>query len=176
MATLSHVAKETTKTLLGFLGITPLEIKVIDGEDLVINISVQEEESGLLIGYHGETLSALQYVLGQIVNKKIQEDLVPRSPESPKDEVGWKRVLLNINGYRDQREVQLKQMAQNAADRAIATGNEIEMPYLTPAERRIIHLELAERTDVTSFSEGEARSRRLIIAPKKENKGEPAIL
>ena len=151
-ASREKIADKIVLDLLGLLGIKPTELKAKEGEEIVVNITVAEEESGLLIGYHGETLGALQYIAGQMINKGHDE---------------WKRVVININGYRDQRELQLKQMAQNAADRAIATGNEIEMPYLTPAERRVIHLELTGRSDVTSFSEGEARSRRLIVAPKK---------
>lgn len=148
-------AEKIVKEFLELLGMTPQKISVAEGEDMIIDVAVPEEESGLLIGYHGETLGALQYLVGQAMNRGKEV---------------WQRVIININGYRDQREVQLKQMAQNAADRAVSTGDEIEMPYLTPAERRIIHLELAGRTNVTSFSEGEARNRRLIIAPKKEDK------
>lgn len=150
--------KKVVKEFLELVGITPKKISVGEGEDMIIDVAVSEEESGLLIGYHGETLGALQYLVGQALN---------RGKET------WQRVMININGYRDQREVQLKQMAQNAADRAVSSGDEIEMPYLTPAERRIIHLELSERTDVTSFSEGEARNRRLIVAPKKSETAAP---
>lgn len=149
---LAKRAEKTIKEILNFLGIVPQKIETgEETEQLVLNIVVLEEESGLLIGYHGETLGALQYLVGQIVNHGRES---------------WLRVIVNINGYRNQRELQLKQMAENAADRAVTTGNEIEMPYLTPAERRIIHLELVGRADVTSFSEGEGRTRRLIIAPK----------
>lgn len=153
MATLADQAKKTAKELLGFLDISPQKVSVTEGEQLTIDVAVPDDESGLLIGYHGETLDALQYLVGQIVNKGKEN---------------WERVAININGYRDQRELQLRQMATNAADRSVSTGDEIEMPFLTPAERRIIHLELSQRTDVTSFSEGDGRDRRLIIAPKKK--------
>lgn len=153
MPAITDFAEKAAKELLTLLGIVPQKVAVKETEEeVVVDLTVPEEESGLLIGYHGETLGALQYLLGQIVNKGKES---------------WKRIMVNVNGYRDQRELQLKQMAQNAADRAVATGNEIEMPYLTPAERRVIHLELSQRADVTSFSEGEARTRRLIVAPKK---------
>lgn len=144
---------EITKKLLGLLGAPTEDIKVDYSEgEMMVHIRVAEEESGVLIGYHGETLGAFQYLLGQLANRGRDN---------------WTRVMVNINGYRDQRETQLKQMATNAADRAIASGDEIEMPYLTPSERRIIHLELSNRKDISTFSEGEGRNRRLIIAPKK---------
>lgn len=157
MSGLTTLAKKTTTDLLDLLEVATKEVAVEKGEEsqLTVNIAVSEEDSGILIGYHGENLNAFQYILGQIVNHGKEE---------------WTKIFVNINNYRLQREAELRQMAKNAADRAIATGDEIEMPYLTPAERRIIHLELVDREDVTSFSEGEDRSRRLIISPKKKEK------
>ncbi len=144
--------KKALEELLKLMGISDFSVEVKkQDEDLVAAVTVPQEESGILIGYHGETQSALQYLTAQIVNKGQEK---------------WERIIVNINGYRDQREIQLKQMANNAADRALASSNEIEMPFLTPAERRIIHMELSARPDVSSFSEGDGRDRRLVIAPK----------
>lgn len=144
--------KKVLEELLGLMGIKDLSVDVSQvDEEIMAAITVPQEESGILIGYHGETQSALQYLTAQIVNKGQEK---------------WERIIVNINGYRDQREAQLKQMANNAADRALSSGNEIEMPFLTPAERRIIHLELSARSDISSYSEGEGRDRRLVIAPK----------
>lgn len=161
MTTFGEHAAAETKKLLSLVDIEPTEIKASEEDDqqMVVEITVDEEESGLLIGYHGETLTALQYLVGQLVNKG-------------KDT--WRRILININGYRDRRELQLREMAKNAAERALLSGDEIEMPYLTPAERRIIHLELSEKDTVTTFSEGEGRNRRLIIAPKTSKSPAPS--
>ncbi len=148
---------QTAAKFFDLLGVkvTGLEVDAA-ADEAVVNVKVPEEDSGLLIGYHGDTLTSIQYLLGQIVNKGREN---------------WTRVVVNLNDYRQSRELQLKQMAQNAADRAVATGDEIEMPYLTPAERRIVHLELSSRSDITTYSEGEDRYRRLIVAPKpKEEK------
>lgn len=157
MSDLTVLVKKTATDLLDLLEVAIKEVTVEHGEEnqLIANIAVSEEDSGVLIGYHGENLNAFQYILGQIVNHGREE---------------WTKIFVNINNYRLQREAELRQMAKNAADRAISTGDEIEMPYLTPAERRIIHLELAERPDVASFSEGEDRARRLIISPQKKVK------
>lgn len=157
MSDLTVLVKKTATDLLDLLEVAIKEVTVEHGEEnqLIANIAVSEEDSGVLIGYHGENLNAFQYILGQIVNHGREE---------------WTKIFVNINNYRLQREAELRQMAKNAADRAISTGDEIEMPYLTPSERRIIHLELAERPDVASFSEGEDRARRLIISPRKKVK------
>ena len=147
--------KTVLEELLKLMGIDDFSVEVSQlEENIMAAVTVPQEESGILIGYHGETQSALQYLTAQIVNKGQEK---------------WERIIVNINGYRDQREVQLKQMANNAADRALSSGNEIEMPFLTPAERRIIHLELSIRPEVSSYSEGEGRDRRLVIAPKTPN-------
>lgn len=157
MPSLVDDAVSSSKKLLSLMGVEPVSVTSDTTDDGVsVTIAVSDEESGLLIGYHGETLGALQYVLGQILNRGKEI---------------WTRVSVNINDYRGQREQQLKQMATNAADRAVSTGDEIEMPYLTSAERRIIHLALVDRDDVTTFSEGEDRSRRLVVAPKKKENG-----
>ncbi|MEK9171101.1 MAG: KH domain-containing protein, partial [Patescibacteria group bacterium] len=138
MEKMNKKIKKILEELLGLMGITDFSVEVEKKEEeFVAAVTVPQEESGILIGYHGETQSALQYLAGQIVNKGQEK---------------WDRVIVNVNGYSDQREIQLKQMANNAADRALASGNEIEMPFLTPAERRIIHMELSSRTDISSYS------------------------
>ena len=152
MEEMNKKIKTVLEELLKLMGIADFSVEVSQSdEEKMAAVTVPQEESGILIGYHGETQSALQYLTAQIVNKGQEK---------------WERIIVNINGYRDQREAQLKQMANNAADRAKATGNEIEMPFLTPAERRIIHMELSVRPDISSFSEGDGRDRRLVIAPK----------
>lgn len=152
MSSLKSDLKQAASKIFDLLEIkaSGLEVEVTDDE-AAVNVKVPEESSGLLIGYHGDTLSSIQYLLGQIVNKGKEN---------------WTRVVVNLNDYRQSREIQLKQMAQNAADRAVATGDEIEMPFLTPAERRTVHLELSSRPDIATYSEGEDRYRRLIVAPK----------
>ncbi|MBI2309559.1 KH domain-containing protein [Candidatus Collierbacteria bacterium] len=152
MEEINKKIKKVLEELLKLMGIADFSVEVSQlDENVMAAVTVPQEESGILIGYHGETQAALQYLTGQIVNKGQEK---------------WDRIIVNINGYRDQREAQLKQMANNAADRALSSGNEIEMPFLTPAERRIIHLELSTRPDISSYSEGEGRDRRLVIAPK----------
>lgn len=144
--------KSAAAKLFDFLDIRVEKLEIeVEGDEAAVNIQIPEADSGLVIGYHGDTLTSIQYLLAQIANKGKED---------------WTRVVVNLNDYRQSRELQLKQMAQNAADRAVTTGDEIEMPFLTPAERRIIHLELSSRPDIATYSEGEDRNRRLIVAPK----------
>ena len=123
-------------------------VELVDG---VYQVKIETEESGLLIGFHGETLASLQLILGLVVYKKLGE---------------WTRVVVEVGDYRARREQQLRQMAESYAAQVLATGQPLALPYLPPIERRIIHLALQDRTDVVTESEGEGNQRRVVIKPK----------
>lgn len=144
------VIKKTTEELLAGLMIEST-VDVESQEENLYKVTIQTEESGLLIGFHGETLSSFQLILGLTASKKLGK---------------WVRVVVEVGDYRAKREEQLKAMAESYAAQAISTGQPVSIPYLPPIERRIIHLALQDRPDVESFSEGEGRNRRLVIKPK----------
>ena len=143
--------KEVTEELLKLL---LLEVKVEVGEDKenkAISVAIETEEPGILIGYHGETLSSLQLMLGIMVSKKINE---------------WVRVVVNVGDYREKREEVLKRMALSAAQKAKFSQEPVTLPPLSGNERRIIHLVLTDNPDVTTESEGEGDERRVVVKPK----------
>lgn len=148
--------KETSEELLKRLKIKA-KVKVEEDEGEVVHVSLETEETGILIGYHGETLSALQLILGLIIYKK---------------QGSWTRIVLNVGDYRERREETLKQMALRAAERVRQTGEAVSLPFLNAGERRIIHLILEDSLEVSTESEGEGENRKLIIKPKIQ--GEPA--
>lgn len=119
--------------------------------DEVYQVKIETGESGLLIGFHGETLSSFQLILGLVVYKKLAK---------------WVRVVVEVGDYRARREEQLRAMAESYAAQVVSTGQPIALPSLPPIERRIIHLALQERTDVETISEGEGNQRRVVIKPK----------
>lgn len=121
------------------------------GGDNLYQVVVETPESGLLIGYHGESLQSFQIILGQLVFGKLGE---------------WVRVVVEVGDYRLKREEQLTSMANSWAAQAISTGTPVSVPFLPPGERRIVHLALQGRTDVETFSEGEGRNRQLVIRAK----------
>lgn len=130
-----------------------------------INVSVEEEEGadgqtvlnivgpdqGILIGKRGQTLDALQFILNLIVNKDLTER---------------RRILLDAGGYRLRREKSLTDMALRLARRALEERVQIALEPMNPAERRIIHIALADDPDVETFSEGEEPERKVIISPR----------
>lgn len=143
------VVKAAAEELLARLEISAA-VRVSEQDD-TFQVKVETEESGLLIGFHGETLSSFQLILGLIVYKKLGE---------------WRRVVVEVGDYRAKREAQLTEMAESYATQVVASGQPMTLPYLPPIERRIIHLALQDRTDVQTASEGEGNQRRVVIKPK----------
>lgn len=147
-----EVIKKIAEELLQHLEIEEPKVSLEEDEDGVFHLSIETRDSGILIGYHGENIYALQLILSLIVYKKLGS---------------WQRIVVDVGDWREKREEQLKRMALAAAQRVKFSGESVVMPYLSAVERRTVHLALAENPDVETRSEGEERERRLIIEPKK---------
>lgn len=138
-----------TKDLIEKIGLeSTVEVTEKDG---AMWVSVDTPDRAILIGRHGQSLEAIQILLGQLVYKKLGT---------------WVRVAVTVGDYRERRESQLRDLAHSIAERVISSGQPEPVPYLTPAERRIVHMELAEHPEVMSESEGEGRARQLFIKPR----------
>jgi len=113
-----------------------------------LHFNMEGEGLGILIGRHGSTLRALQYILGIAANKgeKI------RMP-----------VVLDIEGYRLRTEKSLKELAERLAEEAVLEGKDISLGPMDPFERKIIHEALSSDPRVQTISEGEGSERRVII-------------
>lgn len=143
--------KNTIEELLKILGFTA-EV-VVEEKDSRLLVTVSGEALGILIGYHGETLLAMQTWLGLAFYKKYGE---------------WGEVKLDISGYAQEREAHLRDMAVNACDRARFLDKPIELAPMNPYERRIIHTIVAETPGMNSESVGEGFERRVVVSVKKE--------
>jgi spoIIIJ-associated protein len=148
-----EIIKKTAEELLQLLEIEKPTVELRKDERGVFHVAIKTTDSGILIGYHGENVYALQLILSLIVYKKTNQ---------------WQRLVLDIGDWRKKREEQLKRMALGAAQRVKFSREPVIMPYLNSVERRIIHLALAENPDVTTRSEGESKERRLVIEPRKK--------
>lgn len=143
----SEEIKKITEDLLGKLDIHA-KISMTEDDQQVVHINLQTEETGLLIGYHGETLYSLQLIIGLITFRHLKE---------------WIRIVLEVGDYRQRKEEQLILMAKNIAIKVKQTKEPVSIPYLTSNERRIVHLALQDDPELTSESEGEGDSRHLVI-------------
>ncbi len=144
-----------TERLLAHLGIESSEVAIDDAEDMLqIHISVDESEGGILIGHHGDVLASIQRVIRIIFQDELD-----------------KKIVVNINDYRERRQEKLQEMARNVAQRVIDTGKPYTFSYLPANERYVIHSTLSEDptlSQVMSYSEGEGADRRLVVAYKDE--------
>jgi spoIIIJ-associated protein len=120
------------------------------GEEMV-EIVLDTQETGLVIGYHGEVLEALQLILSLMVAKKLGQ---------------FVRISLEVGGYKKNRTEYLQSLATQAKERALAENKEQVLVSLKSWERRLVHMLLKDDEQVTSESSGEGRDRVLIIKPK----------
>ena len=116
-------------------------------------IDLNGEDSGLLIGRRGQTLQALQYLVNLIVRKELGEDV---------------RVVLDVEGYRQRREASLRDMAAKVASQVVQTGRSITLEPMSAADRRIIHVSLADDAGVSTESAGFGDDRKVTIMPSQE--------
>jgi spoIIIJ-associated protein len=115
-------------------------------------IDLAGEDSGLLIGRRGQTLQALQFLVNLIVRKQFE----------------GVRVVLDVENYRQRRELQLREMATTIAKRVAATNRSITLEPMPPADRRIIHTSLTDHPGVSTESTGEGEGRKVTIMPKRD--------
>jgi spoIIIJ-associated protein len=114
-------------------------------------INLEGEDGGVLIRRGGEGLQALQHVVATTFRKQLADD---------------NRIVIDCNGFRRDKDAELKQMALFMAEKARSSGAPQEMGPLNPYERRIVHLAIAEDSNVTSESIGDAFMKTVIISVK----------
>ena len=127
-------------------------------DDEALRLRVDCGEMGVLIGHRGETLDAVQYLTGLVVNRNRKTD-------------GYTRVTINTEDYREKREETLVRLAKRIASQVKSTGSPRTLEPMNPYERRIIHSALQKNPFVTTQSEGDEPNRRVVISPKRRQHG-----
>ena len=141
----------TLLELIGLEGTASVKEDKTSAEPMIeVNIDA-EKETGLLIGTHGSTLNAIQVFLGMALRQRSGE---------------WMRVVVNIGDWKEKQEEQLTSLALQTSGRAKSTGEPQRLYNLTPSQRRVIHVALAEDSEIETVSEGEGAERHLIIRKK----------
>lgn len=134
-----------------------MEIKAkidIKEENDTIKINLSGDKLGVIIGYRGETLDSIQYLVSLVVNKT--------------HEFPHKRVILDTENYRNKREETLKGVAIKTANKVNKTQKAFKLEPMNPYERRIIHAALQGNSFVNTYSEGDEPFRRVVIELKKD--------
>lgn len=120
-----------------------------ENED-VLEINIKTSEAQNLIGKQGLVLADIQLLLRKVIKKKTEKEFY---------------LSLDVDGYKKNKESYLRNIAQSIADEVSRTRQEKELPYTSSFDRRIVHMELADRKDVLTESIGEGEERRIIIKP-----------
>jgi spoIIIJ-associated protein len=132
-----------------------VEPRYVEPEDekdrRVILVDIQGNDLSILIGRRSETLNALQYIASLIVSKEAGK---------------WVPMMIDVQGYRERRNRQLRQLGRRMAEQAVQTGRRQVLEPMPANERRIIHLELRDHPQVFTESTGEEPYRKVTISLK----------
>ena len=148
-------AREVVSELLGYMEIEA-EVRVhyqqatSAGEDPAVQVDIEGEDLGMLIGKRGETMAALQYIARLIMASKLDR---------------WVNLNVDVGGYKKHREQQLHRLAQRMAQQVHQFGRPISLEPMPANERRIIHITLQDHAGVTTESSGEGDRRSVTIQP-----------
>lgn len=124
----------------------------VSAEGNVLHVNIRSEDTRLLIGQGGQTLADLQHLLAKMIKNAAGE--------------GEQIFLdLDVEDYKKRKIDHLKEMAREIADEVASTGRDKELPSLSAFDRRVVHMELAGRTDVKTESAGEGLDRKIVIKP-----------
>jgi spoIIIJ-associated protein len=148
------LGRKSLEGILNHMGVeSTVEVKRI--EDRII-LSVDGDNSGLLIGKKGATLDALQFVVNKIVNKGRTEKY---------------RVIVDIEDYRQRRHQSLIDLAHRMADKARRTKRPVTISQLSAHDRRVVHLALQEKHGLKTRSRGEGPLKNVVIIPGSRKGG-----
>lgn len=122
-------------------------------EDSILNINLEGEEMGILIGKRGQTLDSLQYLTSLVINKESKSYI---------------KVKMDTENYRERRRETLENLAKNISHKVKKTGRNVSLEPMNPYERRIIHSTLQNDKYVETHSEGNEPYRKVVVTLKKE--------
>ncbi|MBP2659131.1 MAG: single-stranded nucleic acid binding protein [Firmicutes bacterium] len=145
-----QVAHEFLKTVFDLMKLE-VQIERVGKEDS-INFNIRGNDLGILIGKHGQTLDALQYLTNLTANRDID---------------GKVRIILDVEDYRQRRTDTLNRLAARLADSVKRRGEKVVLEPMSPNERKIIHMALQDDQRIITYSEGEEPYRKIVIALKR---------
>src|SRR4030095_4388007 len=151
------MSEEDANLVVGFtnqvLGSSGLDLKAAaDQTDDTLKIQVRGDDVALLLGHNAELLDALEYLGNRVLARTSGEEA---------------RLVFDSGGYRARREKELQLMAEKAAEKVRLSRIPFSFDPMTPNERRIIHLALANDPSVTTESQGSGENRKVTIRPTK---------
>jgi spoIIIJ-associated protein len=149
------VVRTFLETVLGLLGVD-VEVDIdIEEDGLHCDLNCSPDDGGLLIGRHGATLDALQYLTLRVLQAEGH---------------GRMRITLDVAGYRTRREKTLQQLAEGVASKVLDSRRSYHFEPMSAMERRVVHMAIAEIDGLDTESEGEGRQRHVVVFPERRSK------
>jgi len=149
-------SKKVEDFLVGLFKTIGVDVTIETYEEVnKLYVEIISESAGLIIGKRGKTLESLQLLTNIILNKNREE---------------WKKVVLDIENYRDKRESTLKELALKVAEKVKKSGKSQLLEPMNPFERRIIHMTLQNDPDVNTKSEGNGSTKKVRVYLKRRKK------
>lgn len=147
----AELAEKALEKLVTFI-VEDATVTVHDEPD-TLRLNIAGNNSALLIGKHGRTLDALQYLVQKIVQKANKSK---------------KRIVVDVEGYRDRRKASLTQLALRLAEKVKRSGKPATISPMNAYDRRIVHVTLKDESKVRTQSMGSGALRKLVIYPQKK--------
>jgi spoIIIJ-associated protein len=147
---IADTAIAALKDVLKYFDVGDITIDEYEGDEGELILDVTGKDLAVLIGRHGRTLDALQFLISAITVRKIGY----RFP-----------VIVDVEGYKNRQRQKLERLAKSIADKAASQQRSVKMRPMTPYERRIIHIALRDDPRVETASEGEGSARHVVVLP-----------
>ncbi len=135
--------------------VTIEEITEISDQKDKLNFNLKTSNPGILIGRHGHTLDALEYLINTIINKGVEA-------------MERKQITIDVENYRGKRKEIIKKYALEKADIVKKTGRKVPLGFMNSVERKLVHLALQDDPLVVTYSEGTEPYRKVVIAPREQ--------
>ena len=149
---IADTAIAALKDVLKYFNVGEVTIDEYEGDEGELILDITGNDLAVLIGRHGKTLDALQFLISAITVRKIGF----RFP-----------VIIDVESYKNRQRQKLEALARSSAKKAAAQGRSVKLRPMTPYERRIIHVALRDDSRVDTASEGEGAARHVVVVPVK---------
>ena len=149
---IADTAIAALRDVLKYFNVGEVTIDEYEGDEGELILDITGDDLAVLIGRHGKTLDALQFLISAITVRKIGY----RFP-----------VIIDVESYKNRQRQKLESLARASAKKAVAQGRSVKLRPMTPYERRIIHVALRDDERVNTGSEGEGAARHVVIVPVK---------
>lgn len=148
---IADTAIEAIQDILKYFDVGEVSIEEYEGDEGELILDITGDDLAVLIGRHGRTLDALQFLISSITSCIVGH----RYP-----------IVVDVEGYKARQRQKIEDIALNAADKAVDQDRSIKLRPMTPYERRIVHITLRGDERVETMSEGEGRARRVVVSPR----------